>query len=105
MLTDSGGIQEEAPSLAKPSLVLRTTTERPEAVEAGAARLIGTDPEAIVTWAERLLDDPAEYRRMATASNPFGDGEAAHRILGQLAEDFAADVPVGLTASGPYSTA
>ncbi|WP_405737925.1 UDP-N-acetylglucosamine 2-epimerase (non-hydrolyzing) [Streptomyces sp. NBC_00028] len=105
VLTDSGGIQEEAPSLAKPSLVLRTTTERPEAVEAGAARLIGTDPEAIVTWAERLLDDPAEYRRMATAGNPFGDGEAAHRILGQLAEDFAADVPVGLTASGPYSTA
>ncbi|MFF5493024.1 non-hydrolyzing UDP-N-acetylglucosamine 2-epimerase [Streptomyces aquilus] len=105
VLTDSGGIQEEAPSLAKPSLVLRTTTERPEAVEAGAARLIGTDPDAIVTWAERLLDDPAEYRRMATAGNPFGDGEAARRILGQLAEDFAADVPVGLTASGPYSTA
>jgi UDP-N-acetylglucosamine 2-epimerase (non-hydrolysing) len=105
VLTDSGGIQEEAPSLAKPSLVLRTTTERPEAVEAGAARLVGTDPDAIVTWAERLLDDPAEYRRMATAGNPFGDGEAARRILGQLAEDFAADVPVGLTASGPYSTA
>ncbi|MFI8532220.1 non-hydrolyzing UDP-N-acetylglucosamine 2-epimerase [Streptomyces aquilus] len=105
VLTDSGGIQEEAPSLAKPSLVLRTTTERPEAVEAGAARLIGTDPDAIVTWAERLLDDPVEYRRMATAGNPFGDGEAARRILGQLAEDFAADVPVGLTTSGPYSTA
>ncbi|PWI18996.1 UDP-N-acetylglucosamine 2-epimerase (non-hydrolyzing) [Streptomyces sp. Act143] len=105
VLTDSGGIQEEAPSLAKPSLVLRTTTERPEAVEAGAARLIGTDPDAIVTWSERLLDDPAEYRRMATAGNPFGDGDASHRILGQLAEDFAADVPVGLTASGPYSTA
>ncbi|MDN3020913.1 UDP-N-acetylglucosamine 2-epimerase (non-hydrolyzing) [Streptomyces sp. S.PB5] len=104
VLTDSGGIQEEAPSLSKPSLVLRTTTERPEAVEAGAARLIGTDPEAIVTWAERLLDDPVEYRRMAGAGNPFGDGTAARRILAQLAEDFAADVPVGLTASGPYST-
>ncbi|MES5822946.1 UDP-N-acetylglucosamine 2-epimerase (non-hydrolyzing) [Streptomyces sp. RG80] len=105
VLTDSGGIQEEAPSLSKPSLVLRTTTERPEAVEAGAARLVGTDPEAIVTWAERLLDDPVEYRRMADAGNPFGDGTAARRILAQLAEDFAADVPVGLTASGPYSTA
>jgi UDP-N-acetylglucosamine 2-epimerase (non-hydrolysing) len=105
VLTDSGGIQEEAPSLGKPSLVLRTTTERPEAVEAGAARLIGTDPEAIVTWAEKLLDDPVEYRGMAGAGNPFGDGTAAHRILAQLAEDFAADVPVGLTASGPYSTA
>ncbi|MFJ3301707.1 non-hydrolyzing UDP-N-acetylglucosamine 2-epimerase [Streptomyces sp. NPDC086549] len=105
VLTDSGGIQEEAPSLSKPALVLRTTTERPEAVEAGAAKLIGTDPDAIVTWAERLLDDPAEYRRMAGAGNPFGDGRAATRVLAQLAEDFAADVPVGLTASGPYSTA
>ena len=105
VLTDSGGVQEEAPSLSKPALVLRTTTERPEAVEAGAARLIGTDPEAIVSWAERLLDDPAEYRRMAGAGNPFGDGRATVRVLAQLAEDFAADVPVGLTASGPYSTA
>lgn len=105
VLTDSGGIQEEAPSLSKPALVLRTTTERPEAVEVGAARLIGTDPDAIVTWAERLLDDPAEYRRMATAGNPFGDGQAAGRVLAQLAEDFAAEVPVGLTASGPYSAA
>ncbi|MEU6352671.1 UDP-N-acetylglucosamine 2-epimerase (non-hydrolyzing) [Streptomyces sp. NPDC047072] len=105
VLTDSGGIQEEAPSLGKPALVLRTTTERAEAVEAGAARLIGTDPESIVTWANTLLDDPAEYRRMATAGNPFGDGTASARILSQLAEDFAADVPVGLTASGPYSTA
>jgi UDP-N-acetylglucosamine 2-epimerase (non-hydrolysing) len=105
VLTDSGGIQEEAPSLSKPALVLRTTTERPEAVEAGAARLIGTDPDSIVTWANTLLDDPAEYRRMAGAGNPFGDGTASARILSQLAEDFAADVPAGLTASGPYSTA
>ncbi|WSQ08385.1 UDP-N-acetylglucosamine 2-epimerase (non-hydrolyzing) [Streptomyces sp. NBC_01231] len=105
VLTDSGGVQEEAPSLSKPTLVLRTTTERPEAVEAGAARLIGTDPEAIVTWAEKLLTDPAEYKRMATAGNPFGDGKATARILAQLAEDFATDVPVGVTASGPYSTA
>jgi UDP-N-acetylglucosamine 2-epimerase (non-hydrolysing) len=105
VLTDSGGVQEEAPSLGKPALVLRTTTERPEAVDVGAARLIGTDPEAIVTAAEELLDDAAVYRRMATAGNPFGDGRAAARVLAQLAEDFAADVPVGLTASGPYSTA
>ncbi|ANP54458.1 UDP-N-acetylglucosamine 2-epimerase (non-hydrolyzing) [Streptomyces griseochromogenes] len=105
VLTDSGGIQEEAPSLSKPALVLRTTTERPEAVEAGAALLIGTDPDAIVSWAERLLDDPAQYRRMAAAGNPFGDGLAATRVLAQLAEDFAAEVPVGLTASGPYSAA
>ncbi|MFC3576293.1 non-hydrolyzing UDP-N-acetylglucosamine 2-epimerase [Streptomyces yaanensis] len=105
VLTDSGGIQEEAPSLSKPALVLRTTTERPEAVEVGAARLIGTDPEAIVSCAERLLDDPAEYRRMADAGNPFGDGRAAERVLTQLAEDFAAEVPVGVTATGPYSTA
>ncbi|MFJ3230354.1 non-hydrolyzing UDP-N-acetylglucosamine 2-epimerase [Streptomyces sp. NPDC086787] len=105
VLTDSGGIQEEAPSLSKPALVLRTTTERPEAVEAGAARLIGTDPDTIVTWAGKLLDDPEEYRRMADAGNPFGDGLAAARVLAQLAEDFAAEVPVGLTASGPYSAA
>ncbi|MEV0485188.1 UDP-N-acetylglucosamine 2-epimerase (non-hydrolyzing) [Streptomyces sp. NPDC050508] len=105
VLTDSGGIQEEAPSLGKPALVLRTTTERPEAVDVGAARLIGTDPEAIVSAAEELLDDAVVYRRMATAGNPFGDGRAAARVLAQLAEDFAADVPVGLTASGPYSTA
>ncbi|MEV0739838.1 UDP-N-acetylglucosamine 2-epimerase (non-hydrolyzing) [Streptomyces sp. NPDC050549] len=105
VLTDSGGIQEEAPSLGKPTLVLRTTTERAEAVDAGAARLVGTDPDAVVSAAEELLDDPTVYRRMATAGNPFGDGRAASRILTQLAEDFAADVPVGLTASGPYSTA
>ncbi|XUL87491.1 non-hydrolyzing UDP-N-acetylglucosamine 2-epimerase [Streptomyces galilaeus] len=105
VLTDSGGIQEEAPSLGKPTLVLRTTTERQEAVDAGAARLIGTDPDAVVSAAEELLDDATVYRRMASAGNPFGDGRAASRILTQLAEDFAADVPVGLTASGPYSTA
>jgi UDP-N-acetylglucosamine 2-epimerase (non-hydrolysing) len=105
VLTDSGGIQEEAPSLSKPALVLRTTTERPEAVDVGAARLVGTDPDTIVAAAEELLDDTIVYRRMANAGNPFGDGRAAGRVLAQLAEDFAADVPVGLTASGPYSTA
>ncbi|NGO73397.1 UDP-N-acetylglucosamine 2-epimerase (non-hydrolyzing) [Streptomyces sp. SB3404] len=105
VLTDSGGIQEEAPTLSKPVLVLRTTTERPEAVEAGAARLVGTDPETIVSAAGRLLDDPAEYRRMAGAGNPFGDGRAAARILARLAEDVTAEPAAGLTASGPYSTA
>jgi UDP-N-acetylglucosamine 2-epimerase (non-hydrolysing) len=99
VLTDSGGIQEEAPSLGKPALVLRTTTERPEAVEAGAARLIGTDPEAILTAAGRLLDDPAEYHRMATAGNPFGDGRAAERVLAQLAEDFGEDVSTALSSA------
>ncbi|MET7454414.1 UDP-N-acetylglucosamine 2-epimerase (non-hydrolyzing) [Streptomyces sp. NPDC005574] len=105
VLTDSGGIQEEAPSLSKPALVLRTTTERPEAVEAGAARLVGTDPEVILGAAEELLDDPVAYRRMACAGNPFGDGRAAARVLARLTEDFAAEVPVPLTSPGPYSAA
>ncbi|MEU1310125.1 UDP-N-acetylglucosamine 2-epimerase (non-hydrolyzing) [Streptomyces cinnamoneus] len=91
VLTDSGGIQEEAPSLGKPALVLRTTTERPEAVDAGAARLVGTDPQVILDAAMRLLDDREEYERMATAGNPFGDGHATERIVAQLAEDFGAD--------------
>ncbi|WP_431047919.1 non-hydrolyzing UDP-N-acetylglucosamine 2-epimerase [Streptomyces sp. P1-3] len=88
VLTDSGGVQEEAPSLGKPALVLRTTTERPEAVEAGAARLVGTDPQAILAAAVRLLDDRAEYGRMAQARHPFGDGRAAEHIVARLAEDF-----------------
>ncbi|MFI9234658.1 non-hydrolyzing UDP-N-acetylglucosamine 2-epimerase [Streptomyces sp. NPDC053079] len=91
VLTDSGGIQEESPSLGKPALVLRTTTERPEAVEAGAAKLVGTEPQAILDAAVHLLDDEEEYRRMATAGNPFGDGRATERIVAQLAEDFGAD--------------
>ncbi|MGK5640660.1 non-hydrolyzing UDP-N-acetylglucosamine 2-epimerase [Streptomyces sp. URMC 126] len=94
VLTDSGGVQEEAPSLGKPALVLRTTTERPEAVDAGAARLVGTVPDAILAATERLLDDPAEYARMAEAGNPFGDGHATERIIAQLAEDFGADADV-----------
>lgn len=80
ILTDSGGIQEEAPSLGKPVLVLRETTERPEAVEAGTVRLVGTDRAAIVTEASRLLDDPAAHAAMAMAHNPYGDGQAAARI-------------------------
>ncbi|EXJ15010.1 non-hydrolyzing UDP-N-acetylglucosamine 2-epimerase [Imhoffiella purpurea] len=84
LITDSGGVQEEAPSLGKPVLVMRETTERPEAVEAGTVRLVGTDETAIVREASRLLDDPAAYERMSQAHNPYGDGQAAARILGTL---------------------
>lgn len=84
VLTDSGGIQEEAPSLGKPVLVLRDTTERPEAVEAGTVALVGTDEEAIYETAHRLLTDEAAYRQMAEAVNPYGDGKAAARIAGWL---------------------
>jgi len=85
ILTDSGGIQEEAPALHKPVLVLRDTTERPEAIEAGVARLVGTDPERIVTETERLLQDEQCYRSMAAGASPFGDGHAAERIVDILA--------------------
>jgi len=81
ILTDSGGIQEEAPVLGKPTLVMRETTERPEAIEAGTARLVGTDRHRIVTQAEYLLDDREAYRSMAQAGSPFGDGRAAERIV------------------------
>lgn len=80
VLTDSGGVQEEAPVLGRPVFVLRQTTERPEAVECGVARAVGTDPDAIVRHAIALLDDPAEHTRMARAVSPFGDGHAAPRI-------------------------
>jgi UDP-N-acetylglucosamine 2-epimerase (non-hydrolysing) len=81
ILTDSGGIQEEAPVLGKPTLVMRETTERPEAIEAGTARLVGTDRQRIVAEAERLLRDKEAYRSMAQAGSPFGDGHAAERIV------------------------
>lgn len=81
ILTDSGGIQEEAPALAKPVLVMREYTERPEAVEAGTARLVGTERAAIVAGVEELLGDAACYERMAAASNPYGDGTAAEKII------------------------
>lgn len=81
IITDSGGIQEEAPSLGKPVLVMRETTERPEAVAAGTVKLVGTDREKIVTETERLLEDSAAYRSMALAHNPYGDGHAAERIV------------------------
>ena len=86
ILTDSGGIQEEAPSLGKPVLVLRDETERPEAVEAGVVKLVGPHREAIVREASRLLDDPAHYRAMAAAVNPYGDGHAAERIVKVIRE-------------------
>lgn len=80
ILTDSGGVQEEAPSLGKPVLVMRDTTERPEAVEAGTVKLVGTDSDLIVAEITRLLDDPAAYDAMAKAHNPYGDGRAGGRI-------------------------
>jgi len=84
ILTDSGGIQEEAPGLGTPVLVLRERTERPEAIEAGTALLVGTDTDRIVSETRRLMDDPQAYEAMATAVNPFGDGHAAERIVGAL---------------------
>ena len=84
VLTDSGGIQEEAPGLGKPVLVMRDTTERPEALEAGTVRLVGTNREAIVCETARLLDDPAHYESMSHAVNPYGDGLACRRILEKL---------------------
>jgi UDP-N-acetylglucosamine 2-epimerase (non-hydrolysing) len=84
VVTDSGGIQEEAPGLGKPVLVLREVTERPEAVEAGTVRLVGTDRQLIVDSVQRLLEDKAEYQCMAQANNPYGDGEAAPRIISTL---------------------
>ncbi|WP_260483851.1 non-hydrolyzing UDP-N-acetylglucosamine 2-epimerase [Sphingomicrobium flavum] len=90
VLTDSGGVQEEAPSLGKPVLVMRDTTERPEAVEAGTVLLVGTDEDAIVTRATRLLDDDDAYRSMSRAHNPYGDGKAAGRIVEKLAEKLGA---------------
>lgn len=104
VLTDSGGIQEEAPGLGVPVLVLREVTERPEAVEAGAVRLVGTDRERIVAETCRLLDDPAQYEDIAQAINPYGDGRASQRIvaalLGETVEPFVpcrlADTPTSI---------
>ncbi len=85
ILTDSGGIQEEAPTLGKPLLIMRDVTERPEAVEAGVARLVGTDVNGIVQAVGELLDNPAAYQRMVATNNPFGDGRASVRIADVLA--------------------
>jgi UDP-N-acetylglucosamine 2-epimerase (non-hydrolysing) len=85
LITDSGGVQEEGPSLGKPILVLRDKTERPEAVHAGTVKLVGTDREKIIHEASALLDNPAEYERMARLHNPYGDGQACARIAERLA--------------------
>jgi UDP-N-acetylglucosamine 2-epimerase (non-hydrolysing) len=87
VVTDSGGIQEEAAGLGVPGLVLREVTERPEGVETGALRIVGTDRRRIVSEVSRLLDDPREYARMAEAENPFGDGHAAERIVASLIDN------------------
>ncbi len=81
IITDSGGVQEEAPSLGKPVLVLRNTTERPEALEAGTVKLVGTNFEAIVNESQKFLDDEKEYKKMSKAHNPYGDGSASKRIV------------------------
>ncbi len=87
ILTDSGGVQEEAPSLGKPVLVMRDTTERPEAVEAGTVKIVGTDSEKIVSEFDLLMRDSAAYSSMSMAHNPYGDGQACGRILNALAEN------------------
>jgi UDP-N-acetylglucosamine 2-epimerase (non-hydrolysing) len=84
ILTDSGGIQEEAPGLGKPVLVMRDTTERPEAVTAGTVRLVGTDHDTIVGSVSELLDNPTIYSQMSQAINPYGDGKACQRIINFL---------------------
>jgi UDP-N-acetylglucosamine 2-epimerase (non-hydrolysing) len=91
LITDSGGVQEEGPSLGKPILVLREKTERPEAVEAGTVKLVGTDRELIVREARRLLEDRAEYERMARLHNPYGDGRASGRIAERIAAHLAGE--------------
>ena len=99
ILTDSGGIQEEAPALGKPVLVTRETTERPEGVEAGTARLVGTDRTKIVAEVERLLDDAEAYKAMSQAHNPYGDGQASDRIVEALLAH-AAERPMSLRQAG-----
>lgn len=84
ILTDSGGVQEEAPSLGKPVLVLRDTTERPEGIKAGTLKLAGTNEEDVYELTKQLLNDPDEYQRMSKASNPYGDGNASKRIVGEI---------------------
>lgn len=88
IMTDSGGVQEEAPSLGKPVLVLRDTTERPEGVSAGTLKLVGTEPAKVKAAMLELLDDPNVYQQMAQAQNPYGDGQASQRILGAIAYHF-----------------
>jgi UDP-N-acetylglucosamine 2-epimerase (non-hydrolysing) len=105
ILTDSGGVQEEGPSLGKPVLVMRDTTERPEAVLAGTVRLVGTDPDLIVRSVGRLLTDPAAYTAMANAVNPYGDGRAAGRAVAALAHHFGLGPPPDEFATLPAGPA
>ena len=86
ILTDSGGIQEEAPSLGKPVIVLRDTTERPEGIEAGTLKLAGTEEDTIFELTDQLLSDANEYKKMSKASNPYGDGFASKRIVDKIIE-------------------
>jgi UDP-N-acetylglucosamine 2-epimerase len=101
LLTDSGGMQEEGPSLRKPVLVMRSVSERPEAVMAGTASLVGTDPETIVASVNRLLDDAELYQQMTSHENPFGDGAAAKRIVRFLVGKFGVDIPDMNVAASP----
>lgn len=91
ILTDSGGIQEEAPSLGKPVLVLRDTTERPEGIEAGTLKLVGTDEEVIYVETKKLLDDESEYEKMSKASNPYGDGTASRQIVDAIVKKYSSN--------------
>ncbi|HOM48333.1 MAG TPA: UDP-N-acetylglucosamine 2-epimerase, partial [Candidatus Hydrogenedentes bacterium] len=88
LLSDSGGVQEEAPHLGKPVIVMRGTTERPEAIEAGTSLLVGTDREKIINVCSTLLDDDNAYKAMSLAANPFGDGQASVRIAEAIKEHF-----------------
>ena len=103
ILTDSGGVQEEAPALGRPVLVMRNESERPEAIKAGVARLVGQDPEAIVAVASRLLEDPAAYRSMARGVSPYGDGRASARIVSRLRRHLGVGRRTRESASLPLS--
>ena len=88
MLTDSGGLQEEAPALGKPVLVLRKTTERPEGIEAGTVRLVGTNKEDIIRETRKLLEDSVAYKKMSQAVNPYGDGSASEKIVAFVLKNY-----------------
>jgi UDP-N-acetylglucosamine 2-epimerase len=94
IVTDSGGVQEEAPSLGKPVVVIRDTTERQEAVEAGTARLVGTNSERLVHEVEALLDDSGAYNAMSRTHNPYGDGQASQRIVRGILNHFGCELVV-----------